>query len=55
MQVLSFKENEDGSATITFDLTDEEKELFLVNGIRAALLEGIKEATGWVPAPEEKI
>jgi hypothetical protein len=51
MKIENFIENEDGSATITFDLTDEEKELFLINGIRAAILDGLKATKGWV---EEK-
>jgi hypothetical protein len=51
MKIENFIENEDGSATITFDLTDEEKELFLINGLRAAILDGLKATKGWV---EEK-
>jgi hypothetical protein len=54
MQVISFKENEDGSAIVTFDLTDEEKELFLINGIRAAILDGLKATKGWVPEITEE-
>jgi hypothetical protein len=41
MQVSLIEEHEDGSATYTFDMTDEEKNLLVPSGIQLALLLGI--------------
>jgi hypothetical protein len=41
MQVSLVEEHEDGSATYTFDMTDEEKNLLVPSGIQLALLLGI--------------
>ena len=43
MNVELIKENEDGSASYAFDLTDEEAESLLRHGILEALKAGIRE------------
>ena len=47
MQVKLIKENPDGSAVFTFDMTPEETEMLLLNGIRCAIEAGIKSGTEW--------
>lgn len=47
MEVQEVSEHEDGSATFTFILTKEEKELLLINGIRAAIIAGIEQGKEW--------
>jgi hypothetical protein len=39
MQVISEKENDDGSADFTFDMTDDEVRIMFENGIKAVMLE----------------
>lgn len=41
MQVSYVEEHEDGSASYTFEMTDEEKNLLVPSGIQLALLLGI--------------
>jgi hypothetical protein len=43
MQVSLIRENEDGSADVTFDLTGDEKEALIRYGILEALKAAIKE------------
>ena len=43
MQVELIKQNEDGSSSYAFDLTDEEAESLLRHGILEALKAGIRE------------
>lgn len=43
MNVELIKENEDGSASYSFDLTDEEAESLLRHGILEAIKAGIRE------------
>jgi hypothetical protein len=49
MQVTLIRENEDGSADFTFDMTDAEKEGLLLYGIMRALENGIKEGLEYKP------
>jgi hypothetical protein len=41
MEIMLVEEHEDGSATYTFDVTDEEKNLLTPGGIQLGLLLGI--------------
>ena len=41
MEISLVEEHEDGSATYTFDVTDEEKNLLIPGGIQLGLLLGI--------------
>ena len=43
------KENEDGSAVFTFDMTPEEKTSLLLYGIKCALENAAKDAEAWNP------
>ena len=47
MQVELAKENEDGSAVFTIDMTPEETRVFVLLGIKTALLAGIESAKDW--------
>jgi hypothetical protein len=47
MDVILAKENEDGSAVFTFDMTPEETRMMVLLGIKTALLAGIEEAKKW--------
>lgn len=47
MQVELAKENEDGSAVFTFDMSPEETRMMVLLGIKTALLAGIEEAKLW--------
>lgn len=47
MQVTLAKENEDGSAVFTFDMTPEETRAFVLLGIKTALLAGIEDTKAW--------
>lgn len=47
MQVELAKENEDGSAVFTFDMTPEEVKAFVLLGIKTAILAGIEDAKAW--------
>ena len=41
MELIKVKEHEDGSATYTFDVSQEEKDLLVPSGIQLGLLCGI--------------
>lgn len=47
MNVTLAKENEDGSAVFTIDMTPEEVKAFVLLGIKTALLAGIEDAKAW--------
>lgn len=47
MQVELAKENEDGSAVFTFDMTPEEVKAFVLLGIKTAIMMGIEESKKW--------
>lgn len=47
MQVELIKENEDGSANFSFNLTNEERDMLLTFGIRRALEEAAKLGKEW--------
>ena len=48
MNVEMIDEHEDGSATFTFDLTLEERDIFVSLGIMTAIKNGIEEGTKYV-------
>lgn len=52
IDVELLREHEDGSATYIFHLSPEQTQLFLINGVRAALIAGIEEAKKWKPQDE---
>lgn len=52
MDVILAKENEDGSAVFTFDMTPEETNMMVLLGIKTALLAGIEEAKLWDGQPD---
>lgn len=47
MDVQLAKENEDGSAVFTIDMTPEETRMMVLLGIKTALLAGIEDAKAW--------
>jgi hypothetical protein len=47
MEVQEVCEHEDGAATFTFKLTEVEKKMLLINGIRAAIMAGIEYGKEW--------
>lgn len=47
MDVILAKENADGSAVFTFDMSPEETRMMVLLGIKTALLAGIEEAKLW--------
>lgn len=47
MDVQLAKENEDGSAVFTFDMTPEETRMMVLYGIKCALEAAIKDAKAW--------
>lgn len=47
MQVELAKENEDGSAVFTFDMTAEETRMMVLYGIKCALEAALKDAEAW--------
>jgi hypothetical protein len=47
MEVILAKENADGSAVFTFDMTAEETRAFVLLGIKTAILAGIEDAKLW--------
>lgn len=47
MQVELAKENEDGSAVFTFDMTPEETRMMVLYGIKCALEAAVKDAKAW--------
>ena len=48
MNVILLEEHDDGSATYTFDLTVEERDILLSLGIMTAIKNGIKEGSKYV-------
>jgi hypothetical protein len=46
VEVIDWKDNDDGSADVTFSMTEEEKELFCKLGILHCIQEGINSAGG---------
>jgi hypothetical protein len=48
MNVFMLEEHEDGSATYTFDLTNEERDTLLSLGIMTAIKNGIEEGKKYV-------
>jgi len=47
MDVILAKENADGSAVFTFDMTAEETRMMVLLGIKTALLAGLEDAKLW--------
>lgn len=47
MNVILAKENADGSAVFTFDMTPEETRSMIILGLKTAILAGIEDAKGW--------
>lgn len=47
MEVQLAKENTDGSAVFTFDMTPEETKMMVLYGIKCALEAAIKDAKAW--------
>ena len=47
MRVELAKENEDGSAVFTFDMTAEETRMMVLYGIKCALEAAVKDAEAW--------
>lgn len=47
MKVDLIKENTDGSAVFTFEMTPEETKSFVLLGIKTAILAGIEDAKTW--------
>jgi hypothetical protein len=52
MQVELVKENADGSAVFTFDMTAEETRMMVLLGLKTALLAGIEDAKKWDGDPD---
>jgi hypothetical protein len=52
MDVILAKENADGSAVFTIDMTPEETKMMVLLGIKTALLAGIEEAKKWDGDPD---
>lgn len=47
MELVLAKENEDGSAVFTIDMTPEETRAFVLLGVKTAILAGIESAKDW--------
>lgn len=47
MELTLAKENADGSAVFTIDMTPEETRAFVLLGIKTAILAGIEDAKAW--------
>jgi len=47
MELVLAKENADGSAVFTIDMTPEETRAFVLLGIKTAILAGIEDAKAW--------
>lgn len=52
MDVILAKENADGSAVFTFDMSPEETRMMVLLGIKTALLAGLEEAKLWNGQPD---
>lgn len=46
VEIIKWKDNEDGSADATFSMSEEEKEIFVEIGILHCIKEGIKATEG---------
>jgi hypothetical protein len=51
MEVILAKENADGSAVFTFDMTPEETRAMVILGLKTAILMGIANAKDWDGGP----
>jgi hypothetical protein len=51
-EVTHVRDNEDGSATYTFNLTEEQEKMFILFGLRRAIEEGIKAGKEWADVQE---
>lgn len=47
MQVELAKENEDGSAVFTFDMTPQETKMMVLYGIKCAIEAALKDSEAW--------
>lgn len=47
MELVLAKENADGSAVYSIDMTPEETKAFVLLGIKTAILAGIEDAKAW--------
>lgn len=54
MNVELVKENEDGSAIYTFDMSDEERDSLMRFAISEALKKGIEEGNKYTPESEDE-
>jgi hypothetical protein len=52
MQVELAKENADGSAVFTIDMTPEEIRMMVLLGLKTAILAGIEDAKKWDGSPD---
>ncbi len=52
MDVILAKENADGSAVFTFDMSPEETRMMVILGLKTAILAGIEDAKGWDGSPD---
>jgi len=52
MEVTLLKEHEDGSATYTFNMSEEERNSLLTHGIMTALKQGIEDAKEYLGEQE---
>ena len=52
MQVELAKENADGSAVFTIDMTPEETKMMVLLGLKTAILAGIEDAKKWDGSPD---
>jgi len=52
MELVLAKENADGSAVFTIDMTPEEARAFVLLGIKTAILTGIEDAKAWDGQPD---
>lgn len=52
MQVELVKENTDGSAVFTIDMTPEESRMLVLLGLKTAILAGIEEGKKWDGNPD---
>jgi hypothetical protein len=51
-EITHVRDNPDGSAVYTFNLTKEQEKMFLLLGLRRAIEEGIKAGKEWDDAQE---
>jgi hypothetical protein len=55
MKVSEMKEHDDGSATIVLDLTESEKEILILNGIKHAFLASLENLKEWIPEEQKEL